>query len=70
MEAKNAVGTLIKVLAIITYCCGAFLFLVGAYNGAIGDGVLALMAGFLSGTMLLGFSEIIRLLHDIRQKIH
>lgn len=27
MEAKNTVGTLIKVLAIITYCCGAFLFL-------------------------------------------
>lgn len=30
MEAKNPVATLIKVLAIITYCCGAFLFLVGA----------------------------------------
>jgi hypothetical protein len=70
MEAKNTVGTLIKVLAIITYCCGAFLFFVGAYNDVIGDGVIALIAGFLSGTMLLGFSEIIRLLHGIKQKIH
>ena len=70
MEAKKPVATLIRVLAIITYCCGAFLFLVGASNGVIDDGIISLIAGFLSGTVLLGFSEIIRLLHGIQQKIH
>jgi len=43
---------------------------VGASNGVIDDGIIALIAGFLSGTVLLGFSEIIRLLHGIQQKIH
>ena len=70
METKNTVATLIKVLAIIAYCGGAFLFLVGAIEGFWNTAVIGVAAGFVSGTMLLGFSEIIRLLHGVHQKIH
>ncbi len=68
MNEKSTIATLIRALAIITYGCGVFLFFVGAYNDSIGEGIILALAGLLSGTMLLGFSEIIRLLHEINQK--
>ena len=68
MENKNIVAALIKYLAIITYCCGVVLFFVGLSNDAVGQGFIAIIAAFISGSMLLGFSEIIRLLHEINGK--
>lgn len=36
--------------------------------GRTNYGLAVMLGAFVSGTMLLGFSEIIRLLHEINQK--
>lgn len=68
MENKNMIATLIKYLAIITYCGGVVLFFVGLSSDAGDQGLIAIIAAFVSGSILLGFSEIIRLLHEINKK--
>ena len=50
---SNRVAEAIKVIAILVY---------------IGGVLIGLVSGFFYGTMLLGFAEIIRLLHEINQK--
>ena len=71
--AGNSVASLLKIIAIITYICG---FICGIILGKDGWGdfyfglaLIYWVAGFVCGSMFLGFSEIIRLLHEISQKI-
>lgn len=68
MDNKNIIATLIKFLAIITYCGGVVLFFMGLSSDAGDQGLIAIIAAFISGSMLLGFSEIVRLLHEINEK--
>ena len=69
---KNSVGTLIQVIAIITYIAA---LLVGIALGKDMRGNFSFTAalvywvvGFISGSMLLGFAEIIQLLQAIKNK--
>lgn len=69
---NNTVATILKALAFVVY---AVAFLAGLLLGKDlrGDPSVILMlvywiAGMFAGTMLLGFSEVIRLLHKINQK--
>lgn len=69
---NNVVATILKALAYVVY---AVAFLAGILLGKDlkGDPSFILMlvywiAGLFAGTMLLGFSEVIRLLHEINRK--
>ena len=66
----NAVAVLLRVIAIVTYAIG---FLIGILMGGASLGgfsiTLALVywvVAFIAGSMMLGFSEIIKLLQDIK----
>ena len=65
---ENKIASILKVVAIIIY---AYAFLIGAVIVAT-DGFLMTLAlwfgGFAAGSMFLGLSEIVRLLHEINQK--
>ena len=68
----NSVAGLLKVIAIITYV-GAFILgiVFGKDNWGdfyFGVALIYWAAGFVSGSMFLGFAEIVRLLHEINQK--
>ena len=69
--AKNRVAFILKAMAVITYVCA---FICGIAFGSdrgdfyFGIAIIYWAAGFISGSMMLGFSEIIRLLHEINQK--
>ena len=54
-------------IAILVYIGGALVG-VGLVGYSTAGLLIGLVSGFFSGTMLLGFSEIIRLLHEINQK--
>lgn len=69
---KSSVASLLKILAIVVYVSG---FLLGFARGKdlYGDFSFIMVLtywilGLFSGTMLLGFSEVVRLLHEINQK--
>ena len=69
---KNPVVSLLKTIATIAYLVG---FIGGLFCGTLlGDGfhfgfaLIYWTAGFIAGSMLLGFAEIVRLLHEINQK--
>ena len=49
-------------------CGGIILFTMMDSIGRTNYGLAVMLGAFVSGTMLLGFSEIIRLLHEINQK--
>lgn len=68
MRYKNAVAVLIKILAVLTICGGIILFTMMDSIGRTNYGLAVMLGAFVSETMLLGFSEIIRLLHEINQK--
>ena len=66
---KNPVAQILKVCAVVIYLFAAVAGLREAVSYAsisflLRDGVI----GFMAGTLLLGLSEIIRLLHEINQK--
>lgn len=65
--SSNEIATILTVIAWITYIAG---FIAGvAYMGALQGFVLLIwFAAFLSGTVYLGFAEIIKLLTQIRDK--
>ncbi|MBQ1675167.1 MAG: hypothetical protein II069_03880 [Oscillospiraceae bacterium] len=68
----NVVAIAIKVMAGVIY---ALAFILGVVLGhdlrgefSFGLALVYWVAGAISGTLLLGFSEVIRLLHEINQK--
>ena len=66
-ESKNGVATTLKVIAIIVYCVFALVGLISRVaNFAVGLGVM--FGGFISGSLFLGFGEIIKLLQQIYDK--
>lgn len=54
-------------IAILVYIGGALVGVSLAGYSMVGL-LIGLVSGFFYGTMLLGFAEIIRLLHEINQK--
>ena len=69
---KNGIASLLKWLASSVY---VFAFIAGIAlgrdvygNSSFGLCLLYWVAGLFSGSLLLGFSEVVRLLHEIRQK--
>lgn len=66
---KNPVAQILKVCAVVIYLFAAVTGLIEASNSG---GMYVLLRdcaiGFMAGTLLLGFGEIIRLLHEINQK--
>lgn len=63
---SNRVAEAIKVIAILVYIGGVLVGVgLAGYSTAV---LIGLVSGFFYGTMLLGFAEIIRLLHEINQK--
>ena len=73
---SNGVATAIKVIAVLVYLGGviagfALSYYSSPYGGSglsVGLLLICLASSFFVGTMLLGFAEIIRLLHEINQK--
>ncbi len=71
-RSNNGIATLLEVLAILVYI-GAFIagIMMGKdYYGDFSFGVALIywVAGLFSGTMLLGFSEVVQLLYEINRK--
>lgn len=68
--SSNIVEKVIKIIAIVIYVCGFFAgIMVGLQVESFLTTLLYWVAAALSGTMMLGFSEVIRLLHEINSKI-
>ncbi len=68
--SSNLAAKIIKIIAIVIYAC---CFIAGIMVGQEAESFLTILlfwvAGALSGTLMLGFSEVIRLLHEINQKV-
>ena len=73
----NGVGNVIKAIAIIIYIIALIWGIIAGcdmdywhnkVNFEFGTALLYWSVGFISGTMMLGFSEIIRLLQAIKDK--
>ena len=70
-SGKNGVAGALKAIAVIIYICALTAgIVVAATAGSIGVGIMfaAWFGGFIFGTMMLGFSEVIRLLDSINKK--
>ena len=66
---KNPVAQILKVCAVVIYVFAAVSGLIEAIDyGGIFFLLRDWAIGFMAGTLLLGFSEVIRLLHEINQK--
>lgn len=72
---SNGTATAIKTIAILVYLVGAIVSVaVSSHSSRYGSSfslglmLICLASSFFIGTMLLGFSEIIRLLNEINQK--
>lgn len=66
---RNPVAQILKVCAVVIYVFAAATGIketlsYGVISFLLRDWVL----GFMAGTLLLGFSEVVRLLHEINQK--
>ena len=66
---RNPVARLLKICAVVIYVFAAATGIketlsYGVISFLLRDWVL----GFMAGTLLLGFSEVVRLLHEINQK--
>ena len=72
-KEKNIVSTLIAIIAFTLYGAGFILgCFLGGYLSYDFDLLVALccwISGFVFGTIFLGFAEIIKLLHNINNKI-
>lgn len=64
---ENAVAKVLTVLGCITYIIGFIGGFLGA-DGYFGITIAIWVASFISGTMFLAFSQIIKLLEDIKRK--
>ena len=65
---RNGVGTMLKAIGCIIYVIAAIAGLYLLTNRAQAAGWILLASGLISGTMFLGFGEIIRLLDVISKK--
>ena len=67
--SSNFTAKVIMIIAIVIYVCG---FIAGIMVGQQVESFLTILlywvAAALSGSLMLGFSEVIRLLHEINQK--
>lgn len=68
---RNPVARLLKICVVVIYVFAAASGLIEASNSG-GMYMYVLLRdcaiGFMAGTLLLGFSEVVRLLHEINQK--
>lgn len=68
--SSNIVEKAIKIIALVVYVCGLIVGIAaGDETGRFLITLLYWVAAALSGTLMLGFSEVIRLLHEINSKI-
>jgi hypothetical protein len=67
-EGGNGVAAALKLIAFFLYVCAVLAFFILVSDGAVPVGLIVLVSGLISGTMFLGFSEIIRLLDVISKK--
>ena len=68
--SSNIIAKVIMIIAIVIYVCGFFAgIMVGLQVESFLTTLLYWVAAALSGTLMLGFSEVIRLLHEINSKI-
>ena len=65
---KNRVAAFLKVIAICVYALLGLIGLIFLVTDEAAIGLILLLSGLLTGTMFLGFSEIIRLLDLISKK--
>ena len=67
---SNALATAIMIIGSVIDLCA---FFAGIMLGQAAESFMTMLlfwvAGILSGTLMLGFSEVIRLLHEINQKM-
>ena len=66
--SSNFIAKAIMIIAIVIYVCG---FIAGIMVGQQVESFLTILlywVAALSGSLMLGFSEVIRLLHEINQK--
>ncbi len=64
---ENKIAKMLKVIANILYVASFFVGMVRFFDGEE-NFIWVWLVGFMSGTVFLGFYEIIRLLHEINQK--
>ena len=68
---KNPIATILKVIAVIVYIAGfiaSFFLGVDRYGDVSAMVMVWWIVFFISGTIYLGFAEIIQLLEDIKKK--
>ena len=65
---KNTVAGVLKILAVLIFI-GSFIAGIVVGKEVAGMTLVYWIAGLFAGTMLLGFSEIVRLLHEINRKM-
>lgn len=66
----NTIGMALKTIAVITFICGGFVFLVLVADDNVAIGLVALIGAVITGIFILGFAEIIALLTDIKYKMY
>lgn len=69
-SANNAIATALRIIACIAYVVctiASFPFFDSSYGFTVG--LTLLISGLISGTVFLGFAEIISLLHKINNKL-
>ena len=66
----NAIAIAIRVIAVLTYICGFVVGFVILKNGSsfFNVAIICWIASLIIGTFILGFSEIIQLLDEIKNK--
>ena len=66
---ENAIADFIKAIGVLLYIAGVIAgFAIGSETESFVMGLLYFVVAFISGTSFLGFSEIINLLNDIKNK--
>jgi hypothetical protein len=64
----NSVAFTLKLIGILIYVVGVISAMVFLGNGGGEIGVIIIFSSFVSGTLFIGFSEIIKLLHSMNEK--
>jgi hypothetical protein len=66
--APNTVAFTLKLIGIVVYIVGGITAMFFLGNGGPQVGLITIFSAFVSGTLFIGFSEIIKLLHSINDK--
>ena len=67
-DRKNGIATLLTVIAIVLFLSGAFMSYVLFNDYSDEAGIYMAAATIISGSMFLGFAEIIKLLQQLNNK--